>query len=185
MANYEMVMPYSAEQAAWLVEQGCAAPPAREGNRWPARAEVIAAVEAEGLLAVPGGPEDILVHPPDDAPEAVTAQLRQVIEVQFDSANAAQVTGQSSYLLRLSCRDWDRLGLDNIALFMHGQNWPLEVFLVHRLAQACGQLVIWPTAGDVPVVVAPDSDPGSLSELWLEAARRDDSWTWFYEQLGF
>jgi hypothetical protein len=145
---------------------------------------VIAAIEAEGLVAVPDGPEDILVRPPDGAPEAVTAHVRRIIELQFDNANAPHVTGQSSYLLRFSCRDWDRMGLDNIALFMHGQNWPLEVFLAHRLAQACGQLVIWPTAGEVPVVVASDSDPGQLSELWLEAAQRDDGWTWFYRQTG-
>jgi hypothetical protein len=31
---------------------------------------------------------------------------------------------------------------------------------------------------------APDGDPGRLADLWPEAARRDDGWTWFYEQAN-
>lgn len=184
MANNEVVMPYVQQWANYLVGEGCRPPVVNAGNRWPTRQEVIAAIEAEGLLAVPHGSEEVIVRPPAGAPEAVEGLLRHVVEVRWDATGALGKAGQSSYLVIFQCRDWDRLGDDDVGLFIHGQNWPLEVFLVHRLAQECGQLVLYPSGGGVPLVVGPDSDPGQLAGLWPEADRREDGCKWLYEQMG-
>ena len=185
MANYELLMPYTEDWVSLLAQEGCTAPPPiSEGNRWPRREEVIAAVQAEGMIAEPSGPEDIMVLLPADAPEVLQAQLRTLVRVQPGLDGGLQTAGESSYLVWFTCSDWEHVGEDRVGVFIHGQNWPLEVFLTHRLAQACGQLVLYSSGGGIPVVVGPDSDPGRLSTLWLEADPRPDAVQWFYEQLA-
>jgi hypothetical protein len=178
-----MMMPYTEEWAGFVRSEGAAPPPVSSGNRWPTRDEVIAAIEAEGLVAEPSG-EEVIIRAPADAPEAVNALLRHVVEVQWDETGALQPGEQTSYLARVECQDWDRVGQDHISLFIYGYNWSLEVFLAHRLAQSCGQLVLYSTGGGIPVVVGPDDDPGRLAGLWLEADGREDGCRWFYEQAS-
>ena len=182
MANSELVMPYTPEWADLVLSEGGVPPPVNAGNRWPTREEVVAAIEAEGLLAVREH-DAIIVRPPADAPEVVDQLLRRVVQVQWDQAGVVYPVGEYSYLVAFECQDWERLGLENIGLFIRGQNWPLEVFLGHRLAQTCGQLVLYNTGGGVPLVISPDSDPGRLASLWLEADPSPDGCRWLYEQL--
>lgn len=185
MANHDFILIYSDEIAKWLRGEGCSVPAVLPGNRYPTKEEVVAAVEAEGLQRTVNV-EEIMVLPPLDAPSSIEAQTHALrfMEVSGGEVVQSAVRPPLSYLVLIHCFDWDELNVNKTTSITMRGNFPLELFLVRRLTERCGQLVLYPDTGDPPVVVESGDDIGRTASVWLEAVNEEISWAEFYQRIA-
>lgn len=185
MANHDFVLVYRDGIEQWLRGEGCCVPTVLPGNRYPTMQEVVAAVEAEGLQALVNG-EDIMVLPPRDAPSSIEAQTHTLryMEVSGGEVVESAVRSPVSYLVLIHSYRWDELNVNETASITMRGNFPLELFLVRRLTERCGQLVLYPDTGDPPVVIESGDDVGRIASVWLEAVSDQISWAEFYRRIA-
>ena len=183
MANHDYLLVYSTVIEECLRRERCRVPVARQGNRYPNLQEVVAAVEAEGFPVVVEG-EYVMVLPPPDAPPDVQIPAHVVKFVEFRNRQVVDAPRPPlSYLVQIHSFRWEELNINEKASITMRGNFPLELFLVRRLAERCGQLLLYPDTGDPPVVVEAGDDVGRMASLWLESVNAGDSWSGFYERL--
>jgi len=187
VANYDLLLVYDSEVEGYLRNEGCAVPSAGQKSRLPTIDEIVAAVEAEGLRPIVDG-DYIYVAPPDGAPPALENMTRSV---EFLEAQGGQMVESPNrppleYLVVIRCFDWDKLNVDpHVGISMRG-DFPLQLFLFHRLTEHCGQLFVYPDpdSGLTPVVLTPSSDIARLATAWVEHTNADASWAEFYEAVN-
>lgn len=185
MANDDFILIYRDKIEQWLRGEGCSVPAVLPGNRYPTKEEVVAAVEAEGLQALVDG-EDIMVLPPPGAPSSIEAQTHTLRYMEISGGEVVESAGRPrlNYLVRIHSYRWDELNVNETASITMRGNFPLELFLVRRLTERCGQLVLYPDTGDPPVVVEPDDDIGRTASVWLEAVNDEILWAEFYQRIA-
>jgi hypothetical protein len=155
VANFELLSPYTKDDAAWLDGEGCPHPAVRSGNRMPTTAELRSALET--------GDEFEFDDPTADD----------------DELYGTDSNGQG---FAISGFDWDRPGsAPDEYIKVRGSEVILPALI--RLAEKCGQLFLYPDSGAPPIVVEPDLDADAVAELYAEACEREDGLTYFYEQL--
>jgi hypothetical protein len=183
VANHDFVLLFDEEIADWLRNEGyCCLPAYRPGNRYPTKQEVIAAVEAEGLRAIVKE-EYIDVVPPPDAPAVIQEMTREVRSWKGVEGKLVEDRAPLKRLVSIHCFAWnEREESQSKSITMQG-NFPLELFLVWRLTQCCGQLVLYPDSGVPPIVVEPADDIGRAARIWTQT-ESGISWPEFYRRLA-
>ena len=187
MANYDLLLAYDSEMEGYLRNEGCAVPSAGQKSRLPTIDEIVAAVESEGLRPIVDG-DYIYVAPPDDAHPALENMTRSVKFLEGQGGQMAESPNRPplEYLVVIRCFDWDKLNVDpKVGISMRG-NFPLGLFLFHRLTERCGQLLVYPDpdTGYTPVILDFTSDIARLATVWVDNTNAGASWAEFYEVVN-
>ena len=155
MANFEILSPYTEDDAAWLGKQGCLRPAVRPNNRMPTTADLRWALEAEDEFEF-------------DYPTADDEELHG--------------TDRRGHGFAVSGFDWDRLeSAPDESVAVRGSDVLLPVLI--RLAGRCGQLFLYPDSGAPPIVIEAGLDAEAIAEVYAEACDLDDGLAYFYEQM--
>ena len=59
----------------------------------------------------------------------------------------------------------------------------LELKLIRKLAEACGQLWVYPDCGSPAIVVDSGINPHTVGDAWLAALDTEDPWSSFHRAL--
>lgn len=157
MANWDLVSPYTAEDAAWLRNLGLPHPAVRPGNQMPTTADMKWALEADDRL--------VFEYPRED--EELYAWVEGT---------------QPRDGLVAHGFDWDAdHSIPGDHFFIRGSEVVLSVLV--RLCGRCGQLFCVPDSGAPAVVLDATLDTAAVRELYDEACARVDSWEFFFKQM--
>ncbi|GAA5177011.1 hypothetical protein GCM10023322_00590 [Rugosimonospora acidiphila] len=159
MSNHDFVMAYTQDYAEWLDERGYPRPAVNEGNRLPTPAEVLAVLRAVPDSEVEvSDPYAFLCPPGSGASGGYWLRLEAPAE--------SSLTDES----------WDEPGY-----FLIKADYDKELTVVIALAAGCGQLLIYPDTGAVPVIVNGSDDPAAVAELLAQADDEPDEWQAFHQ----
>jgi hypothetical protein len=161
MANFDLVLPYDERMEVWLRERRYPFPRATPHNRIPTKQEIIDAIESTG-----------------------THEVECAGERDFFAVRKGAVG--RGYEIRIGCSNWKRLGASATDSFtMHGGFFKTELVVLEILPHKCGQLLLYPDTGSPAVIIQPGMDVERTDRIWHEAHQEDDSWTYFYENMGY
>jgi hypothetical protein len=161
MANFDLVLPYDKRMETWLREKGYPHPKAKPHNRFPTKQEIFDAIVNTGTLEV------------------------QCAE-QVDFFAVRKGTGDRGYEIRIGCSNWDSLGTSETDSFtMHGGSFRTELIVLEILSHKCGQLLLYPDTGCPAVIAQPGMDVEKTDQLWHEAHNQEDSWAYFFTNMGY
>jgi hypothetical protein len=155
VANFELLSPYTDDDAAWLDGEGCPHPVVRPGNRMPTTADLRWALEE--------GDEFAFDDPTGDDKELYGTDKR----------------GQG---FAVSGFDWDRPGsAPDDYIKVRGSEVLLPALI--RLAGRCGQLFLYPDSGAPPIVIEAGLDAEAVAQVYAEACEMEDGLAYFYERM--
>jgi len=153
MGNWEHVLPYSADYAQWLGQQGYPCPLALPDNREPTTDDILWA----------------LSHYPT---------LRIIIDPPYLRASEDAL----SYVLQIEGFDWNKPTAVPKYFAMRGDAF-WEIALITTRSQRCGQLVIFPDTGASSLVLDAASDPDYYAAVWTQSFAEDDDWMYIHQTL--
>jgi hypothetical protein len=159
MANFDLVLAYDAKSAGELRKQRLLCPDPRPDNRMPTTADLRWAVDALDNATYDCGPRN------DDEEWCVQ---------EVDEA----------YWIRIAGFDWSKPNsTPGESFFIYGGTSQLGIAIVIKLAERCGQLIIWPDSGAPPIIVDGDDDAKSTYETYVEFGAEADDWEPYFEQM--
>jgi hypothetical protein len=158
VSNYDLVLAYTEDYAAWLDERGYQRPAVREGNRLPAPAEILAVLRAVPDSELEVGDSYVFLSPQGSGPSG-------------------------AYWLRLEAparSSWKDESWEECGYFTVKAAYEEELPVVIALAATCGQLLIYPDTGAVPLILDGGDDPATILRLLAQADDEADEWQAFH-----
>lgn len=144
MANWDYVFVYTQEGADALAALGVAHPTVREGNRLPTTGEVRQAIAECGDLTA---------------------------EIVGDRLYLSEA-GADGWSLCLDHFDWsDEANVPETHFRIRYQSLA-QIKLLVLLCRRCGQLLVWPDTGDLPMVLEGTDDAATVFEQYEDASRQ-------------
>jgi hypothetical protein len=159
VANFDMVFVYDRKVAADLNKRKLVHPGVRRGNRMPTTGDLRWAVDA-----LDNATYDVSPRPDDD-------------EWSVQEAN-------EEYWIRIGGFDWAKpTSIPGESFVIYGGTSRLGIAIVIKLAERCGQLVIWPDSGDPPIIVDGDDDATIVADCYHEFLEQSDEWETYFERM--
>ena len=151
------MFPYTEEFAKWLRDQGYPCPLAHPSNRMPTPAEILAV-----LREVPDTKIEIDHHPYVSLKPRDSHAYWLVLETPPECS-------------------WNDETWNSHEFFTIKGDREKELSLAIALTATCGQLLIYPDSGAVPIIVSNADDPVTVREFLAQADTASDPWLAFHQ----
>ena len=158
MANFDLVFVYRREAAADFRRRKLPRPKVRRGNQMATTADLRWAVDAL-----------------DDATYDELPRGDDEWSVQHS---------REKYWIRIGGFDWNNPNsIPGDSFVINGGTSPLSLAVLIKLAERCGQLLVYPDSGAPPIVIDEEMDPEAVHAIYTEFEAEPDGWELFFQEM--
>lgn len=158
MANFELVFVYNREAAADFRKRGLPHPKVRRGNQMATTADLRWAIDELDFATF------------DDRPRG---------DEEWSVQHA-----EDEYWIRICGFDWDMPNsIPGESFVIYGGTTKLALAILIKLAERCGQLLVYPDSGAPPIVIDEDLDADEVHTIYSEFECEPDAWNLFFQEM--